>query len=253
MKMELGMTGKVVLVAGATSGIGKATAILFARSGASVVLAGRREKLLREITGELTGEGLKAAWTVCDVTDEEQVKAMIDFTVRTFGRLDCAYNNAGIMSDDVETAELDSAEFDRVININLRSMFLCMKYELRQMLRQGGEGYAIVNCSSIGGLISLPGRVAYHASKHAVLGMTKCAALEYAARGIRINAICPATIETPMVEKMLATGAIREVAEPIGRFGHPEEVASTVLWLCSPAASFIVGQGIAVDGGYTVK
>ena len=249
MKMELGMTGKVVLVAGATSGIGKATAILFARSGASVVLAGRREKLLREITGELTGEGLKAAWTVCDVTDEEQVKAMIDFTVRTFGRLDCAYNNAGIMSDDVETAELDSAEFDRVININLRSMFLCMKYELRQMLRQGGEGYAIVNCSSIGGLIGLPGRVAYHASKHAVLGMTKCAALEYAARGIRINAICPATIETPMVEKMLATGAIREVAEPIGRFGHPEEVASTVLWLCSPAASFIVGQGIAVDGG----
>ena len=188
MKMELGMTGKVVLVAGATSGIGKATAILFARSGASVVLAGRREKLLREITGELTGEGLKAAWTVCDVTDEEQVKAMIDFTVRTFGRLDCAYNNAGIMSDDVETAELDSAEFDRVININLRSMFLCMKYELRQMLRQGGEGYAIVNCSSIGGLIGLPGRVAYHASKHAVLGMTKCAALEYAARGIRINA-----------------------------------------------------------------
>lgn len=253
MKMELGMTGKVVLVAGATSGIGKATAILFARSGASVVLAGRREKLLREITGELTGEGLKAAWTVCDVTDEEQVKAMIDFTVRTFGRLDCAYNNAGIMSDDVETAELDSAEFDRVININLRSMFLCMKYELRQMLRQGGERYAIVNCSSIGGLIGLPGRVAYHASKHAVLGMTKCAALEYAARGIRINAICPATIETPMVEKMLATGAIREVAEPIGRFGHPEEVASTVLWLCSPAASFIVGQGIAVDGGYTVK
>lgn len=253
MKMELGMTGKVVLVAGATSGIGKATAILFARSGASVVLAGRREKLLREITGELTGEGLKAAWTVCDVTDEEQVKAMIDFTVRTFGRLDCAYNNAGIMSDNVETAELDSAEFDRVININLRSMFLCMKYELRQMLRQGGEGYAIVNCSSIGGLIGLPGRVAYHASKHAVLGMTKCAALEYAARGIRINAICPATIETPMVEKMLATGAIREVAEPIGRFGHPEEVASTVLWLCSPAASFIVGQGIAVDGGYTVK
>ena len=253
MKMELGMTGKVVLVAGATSGIGKATAILFARSGASVVLAGRREKLLREITAELTGEGLKAAWTVCDVTDEEQVKAMIDFTVRTFGRLDCAYNNAGIMSDDVETAELDSAEFDRVININLRSMFLCMKYELRQMLRQGGEGYAIVNCSSIGGLIGLPGRVANHTSKHAVLGMTKCAALEYAARGIRINAICPATIETPMVEKMLATGAIREVAEPIGRFGHPEEVASTVLWLCSPAASFIVGQGIAVDGGYTVK
>ena len=226
---------------------------MFARAGASVVLAGRREKLLREITDSLTAEGLKAAWTVCDVTDEEQVQKMVAFAADTFGRLDCAYNNAGIMSDDVETAELESSEFDRVMNINLRSMFLCMKYELRQMLRQQGGGYSIVNCSSIGGLIGLPGRVAYHASKHAVLGMTKCAALEYAARGIRINAVCPATIETPMVEKMLATGAIQGVAEPIGRFGHPEEVASTVLWLCSPAASFIVGQGIAVDGGYTVK
>ena len=226
---------------------------MFARAGASVVLAGRREKLLREITDSLTAEGLKAAWTVCDVTDEEQVQKMVAFTADTFGRLDCAYNNAGLMSDDVETAELESSEFDRVMNINLRSMFLCMKYELRQMLRQQGGGYSIVNCSSIGGLIGLPGRVAYHASKHAVLGMTKCAALEYASRGIRINAVCPATIETPMVEKMLATGAIRGVAEPIGRFGHPEEVASTVLWLCSPAASFIVGQGIAVDGGYTVK
>ncbi len=251
--MDYELNGKVALVAGATSGIGKATAEMFARAGASVVLAGRREKLLREITDSLTAEGLKAAWTVCDVTDEEQVQKMVAFTADTFGRLDCAYNNAGIMSDDVETAELESSEFDRVMNINLRSMFLCMKYELRQMLRQQGGGYSIVNCSSIGGLIGLPGRVAYHASKHAVLGMTKCAALEYAARGIRINAVCPATIETPMVEKMLATGAIQGVAEPIGRFGHPEEVASTVLWLCSPAASFIVGQGIAVDGGYTVK
>ncbi len=247
------MNGKVALVAGATSGIGKATAVMFAEKGASVVLTGRRENLLREITDSLTARGLRAAYMVCDVTEEEQVEAMVKFTAETFGRLDYAYNNAGIMSDDVETAELESSEFDRVININLRSMFLCMKYELRQMLRQGGSGYAIVNCSSIGGLIGLPGRVAYHASKHAVLGMTKCAALEYAARGIRINAVCPATIETPMVEKMLKTGAIKEVAEPIGRFGHPGEVASTVLWLCSPDASFIVGQGIAVDGGYTVR
>lgn len=251
MKME--MTGKVVLVAGATSGIGKATAEMFAKNGASVVLAGRRENLLREITDSLKASGCTAAYVVCDVTDEKQVENMIRFTAETFGRLDYAYNNAGIMSDDVETAELESSEFDRVLNVNLRSMFLCLKYELRQMLEQGGEGYAIVNCSSIGGLIGLPGRVAYHASKHAVLGMTKCAALEYASRGIRINAVCPATIETPMVEKMLASGAIREVAEPIGRFGHPEEVASTVLWLCSPAASFIVGQGIAVDGGYTIR
>ena len=233
------MDGKVALVAGATSGIGKVTAELFAKNGATVVLAGRRENLLKDI--------------VCDVTDEAQVAAMVNFAAQTFGRLDYAYNNAGIMPGDTPTAELESSEFDRVINVNLRSMFLCMKYELQQMLRQGGRGYSIVNCSSIGGLIGMPGRVAYHASKHAVLGMTKCAALEYAAKGIRINAVCPATIATPMVDKMLETGAITEVIEPIGRFGTPEEVAGLVLWLCSEDAGFMLGQGIAVDGGYTIK
>ncbi|MDO5113893.1 MAG: SDR family oxidoreductase [Planctomycetia bacterium] len=250
--MKMNMQGKVALVTGAASGIGKATATLFAQSGASVVLADKNREPLENVAKELKTQGLTVDCIVCDVTQETSVQEMVQFVVTTFGRLDYAYNNAGIMSDDVETAELESSEFDRVMNVNLRSMFLCMKYELRQMLRQGGEGYAIVNCSSIGGLIGLPGRVAYHASKHAVLGMTKCAALEYAARGIRINAICPATIETPLVEKMLQTGAIKEVAEPIGRFGKPEEVASTVVWLCSPASSFILGQGIAVDGGYTV-
>ena len=247
------MKNKVAIITGATSGIGKATAEIFAKSGISVMLAARRGELLKEIASSLLNEGYSVDYSVCDVTDEAQVKAMVEKTAEKFGRLDFAFNNAGIMPDDMETSSLPSSEFDWVINANLRSVFLCMKYELRQMLRQQGGGYSIVNCSSIGGLIGLPGRVAYHASKHAVLGMTKCAALEYASRGIRINAVCPATIETPMVEKMLATGAIQGVAEPIGRFGHPEEVASTVLWLCSPAASFIVGQGIAVDGGYTVK
>ena len=245
--------GKVALVAGATSGIGEATAIMFARRGASVMLSGRRESLLRSIVEKLRAEGHTAAYAACDVTNEEQVKNMIAFTEKTFGRIDFAYNNAGIMSDDVETADVSSAEFDRVINTNLRSMFLCMKYELTQMLKQGGEGYSIVNCSSIGGLIGMPGRVAYHASKHAVLGMTKCAALEYAARGIRINAVCPATIMTPMVENMMRTGAITKVIEPMGRIGTPDEVASCVLWLCSQGAAFVTGQGIAVDGGYTVQ
>lgn len=247
------MDGKVALVAGATSGIGKVTAELFAKNGATVVLAGRRENLLKEAADKIAADGGRAAYIVCDVTDEAQVAAMVNFAAQTFGRLDYAYNNAGIMPGDTPTAELESSEFDRVINVNLRSMFLCMKYELQQMLRQGGRGYSIVNCSSIGGLIGMPGRVAYHASKHAVLGMTKCAALEYAAKGIRINAVCPATIATPMVDKMLETGAITEVIEPIGRFGTPEEVAGLVLWLCSEDAGFMLGQGIAVDGGYTIK
>ena len=250
---DMDIHGKVVLVAGASSGIGEATAIMFARRGASVMLAGRREELLRAIVEKLRGEGHSAACVACDVTDEEQVKRMIEATCRTFGRLDYAYNNAGIMSDDVETAEVSSDEFDRVINVNLRSMFLCMKYELRQMLAQGGDGYSIVNCSSIGGLIGMPGRVAYHASKHAVLGMTKCAALEYAARGIRINAVCPATIMTPMVEHMMRTGAITDVIEPMRRVGTPDEVAACVVWLSCQEAGFVTGQGIAVDGGYTAQ
>ena len=249
----MNMQGKVALVTGASSGIGEATAMMFARNGASVVLAGRRERLLSAITDKLRSEGHTAAYAVCDVTDEEQVKNMIGFAAEIFGRLDYAYNNAGIMSDDVETADVPVEEFDRVINVNLRSMFLCMKYELRQMLKQGGDGYSIVNCSSIGGLIGMPGRVAYHASKHAILGMTKCAALEYAARGIRINAVCPATIMTPLVEEMMQKGAITRVIEPIGRVGTPDEAASCVLWLCGPGAGFVTGQGIAVDGGYTIQ
>jgi NAD(P)-dependent dehydrogenase (short-subunit alcohol dehydrogenase family) len=175
--------------------------------------------------------------------------------VRTFGRLDAAYNNAGINSPVAETADASGEEFDRVNGVNLRGVWNCMKYELLQMRKQGSG--AIVNCSSIGGLVGIAGRGVYHASKHGVLGLTKSAALEYAARGIRINAICPGIIETPMVKGMLerepeAMAALMK-EQPIGRLGRPEEIASAVLWLCSPGASFVIGHALAVDGGYTVR
>ena len=247
------MKDKVAIITGATSGIGRATARIFAKAGMSVMLAARRENLLKELADSLLSDGLKADYSVCDVTVESQVRSMVEKTVEKFGRLDYAFNNAGIMPDDIETAELPTAEFDKVINANLRSVFMCMKYELAQILKNGSSGGAIVNNSSIGGIIGVPGRAAYHASKHGVIGLTKCAALDYATRNIRINAVCPATIKTPMVEKMMASGAITNIVEPIGRMGRPEEVGETVLWLCGPGASFITGQSIPVDGGYTIQ
>src|SRR5712672_4792515 len=178
---------------------------------------------------------------------------MVDETIRTFGRLDAAFNNAGVQSPAVETADASGEEFDRVQAVNLRGVWNCMKYELRQMRDQGSG--AIVNCSSIGGLIGLPGRAIYHASKHGVIGLTRSAALEYASRGIRINAVCPGTINTPMVADMLAkeADAMKEILrdQPIGRLGRADEIASAVLWLCSPGASFVIGHALVVDGGYT--
>src|SRR5947209_10384761 len=247
--------GKVALVTGAGSGMGLATAKAFAEAGASVVLAEIQEEAVRAAAEQLIADGRKALAIRCDVSDDGQVASMIERTVSSFGRLDAAFNNAGVMQRRVETADISGDEWDRVMAINLRGVWSCMKYELRQMLRQGSG--AIVNCSSIGGVIGNPGLAAYAAAKHGVIGLTQSAALEYAARGIRLNAVCPGTIKTPMVQSMTSgdSKALAEMVkgEPIGRLGEPEEIAAAVLWLSSPGASFVVGHALLVDGGYTAR
>jgi NAD(P)-dependent dehydrogenase (short-subunit alcohol dehydrogenase family) len=246
---------KVALVTGGGSGIGLATAKAFAEAGASVVIADNREEPLRAAAEDIAATGGKALGITCDVSDEAQVAAMVERIVSTFGRLDAAYNNAGVQSPVAETADASGEEFDRVIAINLRGVWNCMKYELLQMREQGSG--AIVNCSSLGGLVGIADRGVYHASKHGVLGLTKSAALEYASRGIRINAVCPGIIETPMVAGMLVSEeeAMKELMKnvPIGRLGRAEEIAGAVLWLCSPGASYVIGHALSVDGGYTVR
>lgn len=210
---------------------------------------------MRAATEDLTAAGYMALAIQCDVANEHQVAAMVEQTVSTFGRLDAAFNNAGVQSPIAETAEASGEEFDRVNAINLRGVWNCMKHELRQMRAQGSG--SIVNNSSLGGLVGIAGRGVYHASKHGVLGLTKSAALEYAARGIRINAVCPGIIETPMVAGMLVgeSEAMKELMKdvPIGRLGRSEEIADAVLWLCSPGSSFVIGHALVVDGGYTVR
>jgi NAD(P)-dependent dehydrogenase (short-subunit alcohol dehydrogenase family) len=246
--------GMVALVTGAGSGMGLVTARAFARSGAAVALADTNEEAVRSATDELASAGHKAIAVCCNVSDEAQVAATVEQVVTTFGRLDAAFNNAGVQSPLAEMADATGDEYDRVMGINLRGVWNCMKYELRQMREQGSG--AVVNNSSIGGVIGLAGRATYHASKHGVLGLTKSAALEYAAQGIRVNAICPGTIETPMVTEMLRTQpeAMKDILSvvPIKRLGRPEEIADAVLWLCSPGSSFVVGHALLVDGGYTV-
>lgn len=253
--MNESFDGKVALVTGAASGMGLATAKAFAEAGASVVLADINEEAARAAAEQLIASGHKALAIRCNVTNEAQVASMIERTVATFGRLDAAFNNAGVISRPTETVDISNDEWDRIMAINLRGVWYCMKYELRQMLQQG-DG-AIVNCSSMGGLVGTPGLSAYAASKHAVIGLTKSAALEYATRGIRVNAICPGMIETPMAQvltggdEQFLAALVRE--EPIGRLGKPEEIAAPVLWLCSSAASFVIGDAIPVDGGITAR
>ena len=241
--------GQVALVTGASSGIGLATASAFAQSGAAVVLADRNTDALHAATETLTAAGHRALAVDCDVADEAQAEAAVARTVAEFGRLDMAYNNAGILGPMGDVADETAAGFDQVHAVNLRGVWACMKHELRQMAKQGSG--AIVNCSSLGGLVGLPGRAAYHASKHGVIGLTKCAALDYAARGIRVNAICPGCIDTPMgdgIDPAAMQAFLRD--QPIGRMGRADEIAAAVLWLCSPGASFVLGVALPVDGGF---
>jgi NAD(P)-dependent dehydrogenase (short-subunit alcohol dehydrogenase family) len=232
-------TGQVAFVTGAASGIGLATARAFAEAGAAVALADTGEAALTAAVERLTDEGRQALAIVCDVTDEDQVAAAVDRTVHAFGRLDMAYNNAGIQVPPTDAADESAEQFDRVNAINLRGIWASMKHELRHM-RARGSG-AIVNCSSLGGLVGIPGS----------------AALEYAPRGIRVNAICPGTIDTPMVADMIAKGELdraeAEADQPINRLGTADEIAQAVLWLCSPGASFVVGVALPVDGGYVAR
>ncbi len=245
--------GQVALITGASSGMGLATAQAFAAAGAAVVMADINQKVLLTAHDGLVSDGHQAIAVTCDVSDEAQVETMIQRAIGTFGRLDMAFNNAGIQVPPSDAADETAENFDRVNAVNLRGVWTCMKHELKQMRAQGSG--AIVNCSSIGGIIGLPTRAAYHASKHGVIGLTRSAAMEYAPRGVRINAVCPGTIATPMVSDMLATqaDAMKEIMreQPIGRLGRSEEIAAAVLWLCSPGASFVLGVALPVDGGFT--
>ena len=255
MNPSYDFSGQVALITGGSSGMGLATAQAFAQAGAAVILADVNEAALSAAAEALTTAGHDALGVVCDVSREDQVAAMVNQAVATFGRLDMAFNNAGIQAPPTDAADEPADTFDRVNAINLRGVWACMKHELRQMRAQSSG--AIVNCSSLGGLVGLPGRAAYHASEHGVIGLTRSAALEYAPRGIRINAVCPGTIETPMVTDMIAKGELSvpdAVAnQPIGRLGRADEIAAAVLWLSSPGASLIVGVALPVDGGYTAR
>jgi NAD(P)-dependent dehydrogenase (short-subunit alcohol dehydrogenase family) len=250
MTMEL--QGKVGIVTGGTSGIGRDAAVLFARAGAKVVVAGRREAEGKETIDLIRAVGGDALFVKMDVSRAAEVKALVQKTVEKFGRLDVAFNNAGIEGNWIPITEQSEEDWDSVIDINLKGTWLCLKYEIQQMLKQGSGG-AIVNMASVAGLIGSAGAATYCASKHGVMGLTKAAALETARSGIRINVVCPAVIETPMGERVFGAPEMKKFAlglHPIGRFGKPREIAEAVVWMCSDRASFMTGQSLVLDGGF---
>lgn len=245
--------GKVAFVTGAGSGIGRATVIAFARAGASVAAVDISNEGLQGTLSELGEDAGKVLAIVCDVTSGSQVRSALDQTFAKFGRLDCAFNNAGIEQPGMPIAEISEELWDRVLSVNLKSVFLCMKYEIEVMLKNGGG--SIVNTSSGAGVLAIRQQSAYCASKYGVTAISKVAALEYADRKIRVNALCPGIIDTPMIARYTGDtdeGRAQVIAqEPVGRMGDPSEIAGTVLWLCSDAAAFVTGHAMVVDGGQT--
>jgi len=244
-------TGRVALVTGAASGIGRATAVAFAREGARVAILDRTAAALQpsaQAVRDAGGEGLVLA---CDIAQPEEVEAAIAETVATFGRLDIAFNNAGVENVAAPVAEIALADWDRILDINLRGTFVCMKHEIAQMLRQGGG--VIVNTASGAGIRGVAGGASYAASKHAVIGLTRSAALDYATANIRVNAVLPGNIATPMMDRFTG-GDIQKAIdlEPIGRLGRPEEIAEAVLWMSADLGAFVTGAAVSVDGGWSL-
>jgi NAD(P)-dependent dehydrogenase (short-subunit alcohol dehydrogenase family) len=253
--MKITFENKVALVTGAGGGLGLATAKAFAEAGASVALVDYDEKLVTKAAADLAAKGFNTLAICCDVTNDAQVEAMVKRTVEKFGRLDCAYNNAGVQNALKGAADQTREDFDRVIGTNLRGVWSCMKFELQQMRKQGNG--SIVNCSSLGGIRGGSMRGTYHASKYGIVGLTTSAAIEYAPMGIRINAVLPGLFMTPMAQKMIDGGqkeALDQMAMsvPIGRMGKAEEIADAVLWLSSERATYMVGHALVVDGGFTI-
>lgn len=250
------LEGKVAIVTGGAAGIGRAAALAFAGSGAHVAIADLKQDRGEELARRIEEDGGRAVFVRCDVTRSADVDRLIATTIAAFGKLDCAFNNAGIEGETAATADCSEANFDRTIAVNLKGVWLCMAREVRQMLAQDTGG-AIVNMSSVAGVAGFPQLPAYVASKHGVVGLTRTAALEYAADGIRVNAVCPGVIHTEMIDRVtgLDPAVEKQLAEsaPIGRMGSPEEIAAAAVWLCSGGASFVTGHAMAIDGGYLAR